>query len=137
MIMRFSLTKGIKIVYGDTVPLEILETLRLLAKKWIMPIMYHLNIKNQGFADLKRAIGKSISSNMLSRTLEELQSNHLIEKRIVSTSPIRVEYSLPILGSDLCELMDSLGAFGQKYLSIQSSDTATEDTFADLSNGVK
>ncbi len=53
---------------------------------------------------------------MLSQILQELQDLTIIEKRITSDSPIRVEYSLTVRGSDLCDLCLALGAFGSRYL---------------------
>lgn len=108
----------IDIHFGQELPQEVVTTLKLIGKKWAMPILYALHDKNLGFSDLKREIGNDkISSNMLSRALEELQQNNLIEKRIISMSPIRVEYSVTIYGDDLCDLCLALGAFGSKYLS--------------------
>lgn len=108
--------RGIKVYFGEEVPPEVLTTIRLLSKKWAIPIMYHLYRQNLGFSELKREVGKRVSSTMLSRALDELQESNLVEKRIVSTSPIRVEYSLRPIGSDFCALVESLGIFGKKYL---------------------
>lgn len=107
---------GTEILFGNELPLEVLSTLRLIGKKWSLPILYMLHEKNQGFSELKKNIGEKISSNMLSRALDELQKYILIEKRIISTSPIRVEYSSSILGRDFCDLCQVIGAFGKKYL---------------------
>ncbi|MFQ5979318.1 MAG: winged helix-turn-helix transcriptional regulator [Candidatus Heimdallarchaeota archaeon] len=120
--MKLRLKKGTKIKFGDEVPNEVMTTVRLISKKWTVPIMYQIYLRNQGFSDLKREIGKKLSSTMLSRALENLQTANLIEKRIISTSPFRVEYSLTVLGSDFCSLIESLGGFGEKYLSVQASE---------------
>jgi DNA-binding HxlR family transcriptional regulator len=93
-----------------------MTTIRLLSKKWAVPIMYHLYRQNLGFSELKREVGMRISSTMLSRALDELQESNLVEKRVISTSPIRVEYSLLPIGSDFCALVESLEVFGKKYL---------------------
>ena len=107
---------GTELLFGDELPSEVLATLKLIGKKWSLPILYMLHEKNMGFSDLKKSIGEKISSNMLSRALDELQSYFLIEKRIISTSPIRVEYSSSVLGRDLCDLCQVIGAFGKKYM---------------------
>ena len=65
-----------------------------------------------GFNELKRELNNKINSNVLSQILQELQSKTLIEKRITSVSPIRVEYSLTVSGIDLCDLCLALGALG-------------------------
>ena len=109
--------KEVKIHFGSELPREIVITLRLISKKWAMPLLYALHNKNLGFSALKNRLGNgTISSNMLSRALEELQENNLLEKRVVSISPIRVEYSITVYGNDLCDLCLALGSFGSRYL---------------------
>ena len=104
-------------------PLDISKTLNLIGKKWIMPVLYVLRNKNLGFSDLKKIIGKGkISSNMLSNVLRELQQYNLIEKQIVSVSPIRVIYSRTYFTEDLYQLCNVLAGFGSKYLINKSSE---------------
>jgi DNA-binding HxlR family transcriptional regulator len=108
----------IEIRFGNELPDEVLATLRLISKKWSLPILYSLHERSFGFSELKLAIGEtsSISSNMLSRALDDLQALKLIEKRIISNSPMRVEYSSTVLGKDFCDLCQVIGGFGKKYL---------------------
>ena len=110
---------NINISFGSELPSDVLVTLKLIGKKWSLPILYLLEEKNLNFSDLKSALTENlkISSNMLSSALTELQSYQLIEKRILSESPLRVEYSSTVLGRDLCDLCQVIGAFGKKYLS--------------------
>ena len=115
--MNNGLVKDVNITFGSELPREIILTLKLIGRKWTMPILYALYNKTVlGFNELKRELKNQISSNMLSQILQELQNNTLIEKRITSDSPIRVEYSLTVSGSDLCDLCLALGAFGSRYL---------------------
>jgi len=115
--MNNDLVKDVNITFGSELPREIILTLKLIGRKWTMPILYTLYKKTVlGFNDLKRELKNKISSNMLSQILQELQDNTIIEKRITSDSPIRVEYSLTVRGSDLCDLCLALGAFGSRYL---------------------
>lgn len=115
----------IEISFGNELPTEVITTLRLISKKWSLPILYALEQKNLGFSDLKTEIGETqnISSNMLSRALDELLTLELIEKRILSDSPLRLEYSSTIIGKDLCDLCQVIGAFGKKYLTETAKDT--------------
>jgi DNA-binding HxlR family transcriptional regulator len=116
--VNFNLIKGVRINFGSELPREVIITLKLIGKKWTMPILYTLNDKNGlGFNELKRELKSKISSNMLSQVLEELTKKNLIEKEVISISPIRVDYSLTVCGQDLCDLCMAVGAFGSKYLS--------------------
>lgn len=109
---------NVKIEFGTELPTDIITTLKLIGKKWSLPILYSLETKDLSFSDLKTTLGENmnISSNMLSSALSELQTFQLIEKRILSTSPMRVEYSSTVLGRDLCDLCQVIGAFGKKYI---------------------
>ena len=117
----------IDIKFGNELPQEVLTTLHLISKKWSLPVLYTLHEKNLGFSELKSEISQNqnISSNMLSRALDELLTLQLIEKRILSDAPVRVEYSSTILGRDFCDLCQIIGAFGKKYLSETGSDLGT------------
>ena len=93
---------NVEISFGNELPDEVLATLRLISKKWSLPLLYKLHESNWGFSDLKAEITQGsnpISSNMLSKALDELQSLKLIEKRIINDAPVRVEYSSTILGN--------------------------------------
>lgn len=107
----------IEIKFGDELPTEVLTTIQLISKKWSLPVLYSLHEKNMGFSELKAELGQNISSNMLSRALDELHNLQLVEKRTLSESPLRFEYSTTVLGKDLCDLCQIIGAFGKKYLS--------------------
>ena len=120
---------NINISFGNELPSDVVVTLKLIGKKWSLPILYLLETRDYNFSDLKSALGENmnISSNMLSSALTELQSHQLIEKRILSESPLRVEYSSTILGRDLCDLCQVIGAFGKKYLSETKLSTDSID----------
>lgn len=118
----FSWSFGNKVnVEQHNFPQNISKTLNLLSKKWIMPVLFALQNQNLGFSELKKIIGNGkISSNMLSQGLTQLQEHNLIEKQVVSVSPIRVIYSRIIYTDDLYQLCDVLEAFGSKYLNNKS-----------------
>ena len=87
-----------------------------------MPLLYALENKSGlGFNELKRELKSKISSNMLSQVLEELLKTNLIEKHVVSLSPLRVIYSITMVDKDLCDLFLALGVFGSKYLTTEIS----------------
>ena len=90
-----SIEEKSKITFGSELPPEVLLTIKLIGKKWSLPILYALHDKiGLGFSELKRELKDCISSNMMSQVLGELQNNNLVEKRIISTSPIRISCTL-------------------------------------------
>ena len=115
----------IEVKFGNELPTEVITTIQLISKKWSLPVLYGLHERNMGFSELKTELGQNISSNMLSRALDELQTLQLVEKRTLSESPLRFEYSSTVLGKDLCDLCQIIGAFGKKYLTETGNETET------------
>jgi DNA-binding HxlR family transcriptional regulator len=119
----------VNIAFGKELPNNIIVTLKLIGKKWSLPILYLLLEKDLGFSDLKNKLNENmkVSSNMLSNALTELQTFQLIGRRIISTSPIRVEYSSTVFGRDFCDLCQIIGAFGKKYITETNISEAALD----------
>lgn len=99
-----------------------LDALELLSKKWhpiVVAVLQHRG--PLGFNDLLDEI-PDVSGKVLSGTLEPLQDAGLVERRVVSESPLRVEYSLTEAGADMESVFDALSEWGQRHL---ESATAT------------
>lgn len=62
-------------------------------KQWNLPILFTILNKQERFQQIKHELN-SITSKMLSGRLLELQGNRLVDKAIVSVSPIIPKYSL-------------------------------------------
>ena len=45
---------GTELMFGEELPSEVLATLKLIGKKWSLPILYMLHEKNMGFSELKK-----------------------------------------------------------------------------------
>jgi len=110
---------------GADIPVEsrrALDALELLSKKWhpiVVAVLQHRG--PLGFNDLLEEI-PDVSGKVLSGTLEALQDAGLVRRRVVSESPLRVEYSLTEAGADMESVFDALGEWGHHHL---DSATAT------------
>jgi len=81
---------------------RLVEVAGIVGNKW-HPVILHQLFRNEkmGFSELGSAID-DISSKMLSEGLSELEEEHgLITRRIKSSRPLRVEYSLTERGQEL------------------------------------
>ncbi len=99
-----------------TDPTEIFDvTQEVLGRKWHIRIVYHL-LENgpMGFSALKDEL-EGISSKMLSESLTTLEEDSLVDRRIVSERPVRVEYSLTERGRALEPAVSALVAWGSEY----------------------
>lgn len=86
--------------------------LGLLSGKWTLKILWELS---QGrpvrFNELRRNLG-DISNVMLSKTLRELEENHLVVRKQYNEVPPRVEYRLSDLGEAIEPSLRGLGDWG-------------------------
>jgi DNA-binding HxlR family transcriptional regulator len=78
-----------------------------IADKWSMMAMAVLENPTR-FNELKRRLD-GITQRVLTQTLRRLERNGMVERRVLATSPVGVEYALTPLGRSLQE------PFGQLY----------------------
>lgn len=78
-----------------------------IADKWSMMAMAVL-AEPRRFNEIKRHL-EGVTQRVLTQTLRRLERNGMIERRVLPTSPIGVEYSLTPLGESLRE------PFGRLY----------------------
>lgn len=93
-----------------------LEAIALLSKKWSPVVLLLLRHRGpQGFNDLLEGI-PGISSRVLSNTLESLQEAGLIERRVVSESPLRVQYERTDAGREMNPIFDGLADWANSHM---------------------
>ncbi|MEX2722001.1 MAG: winged helix-turn-helix transcriptional regulator [Candidatus Wukongarchaeota archaeon] len=90
------------------------ETIKIIGKKWYLIIIFELTKKPKGFNELKESV-KGISSKVLSESLKKLTEKEIVQRKIYSESPIRVEYSLTEKGLDLKAIFDDMRKWGVEW----------------------
>jgi len=91
------------------------DAMSLLSGKWKFHIVGTLIEGNTlGFMDLLREIN-GIGSKMLSKELQDLEINNLVNRKVMHTKPITVEYSITEYGKTLLPLIDELAKWGMDY----------------------
>lgn len=93
----------------------IVATMKMLGNEWNMIAIRYLHDEPMKFNQLKRAMG-NVSSKTLSRTLKHLASEGIVERRVLDTTPISVEYSLTVSGRELSDSLCELRSWGRKWL---------------------
>ena len=78
-----------------------------IANKWSMMCMAVLD-EPRRFNDIKRCL-QGVTQRVLTQTLRKLERDGLIERRVLPTSPVGVEYAITPLGESLRE------PFGRLY----------------------
>jgi DNA-binding HxlR family transcriptional regulator len=90
------------------------ESGKILGKKWYLVIVHRLMGRKMGFNELKEAVGE-ISAKILAQALQDLQEKQIVDRRLASESPVRVEYSLTEKGQDLQNVLAGLELWGRKW----------------------
>ena len=88
------------------------DAMDVLSGKWkiyIVSSICHYNKRR--FSDILNDI-PGISNKMLSKELKELEINKLIERTVLDTHPVTVQYALTKHGKTLQTIIDNLTSWG-------------------------
>lgn len=89
------------------------ECLSVIGGAWTPNILWHLSGGPRRFSELRHDIPR-ISAKMLTARLKSLESNGVVERRVLPTSPPSVEYSLTAHGRELLPAIEAIAAVGRK-----------------------
>ena len=92
------------------------QAVELVGKRWTGAI---LAVLMRGgplrFSEIAQAIPQ-LSDRLLSERMKELEARGIVERRVVSGSPARVEYELTEMGRDLAPALGELKAWARRWL---------------------
>ena len=87
------------------------NALKLISGKWKIKILEKLINKPIRFGKLKKDLD-TITSQMLSKQLKEMENDTLVKRKVIKSNPITVEYSLTQFGSSSLPIIRSLIKWG-------------------------
>ena len=93
--------------------LAIQDTLDVVGGKWKLVLISLLQNGEKKFNELSREAG--ISPRILSKELQELESNGLVSRHVRNTKPVTVEYALTPYSKTLSEVVLSLHEWGVNH----------------------
>mgnify|MGYP003575757980 FL=1 len=95
--------------------LAIKDAMEILSGKWKFHILGTLLLGDKlCFMDLLREVD-GIGTKMLSKELQDLESNHLITRTVLNTKPVTVEYQITEYGKTLEPIIDEIAKWGIAY----------------------
>lgn len=89
--------------------------LEQVADKWSVLLMAALCDAPMRFNEIKRTL-EGITQKSLTQSLRRLERNGIIDRRVIDTSPIAVEYSITPLGQSLKQPFQALYGWTVDYL---------------------
>lgn len=89
-------------------------TLKVVGGKWKPVILCHLTEGIKRFSELKRDM-PDITQKMLTQQLRELEDDGIIDRKVYTQVPPKVEYSLTEYGATIKEVLDVMSVWGLKH----------------------
>jgi DNA-binding HxlR family transcriptional regulator len=99
--------------------------IELIGAKWSGAVLQALFTGSHRFADLRAAI-PGVSDVMLTRRLRELEDAGLVERRVMPTSPVHVEYHLTQMGREAGPVLDAVIGWSHKWIPVPAGTTGEE-----------
>ncbi|RDI19013.1 HxlR family transcriptional regulator [Rhodococcus sp. AG1013] len=91
------------------------ELLDQILDKWSLAVLNELCERPSRFNDLRRAI-PAVTQKSLTATLRRLERNGIIQRELLSSRPIAVEYRITPLGKTLRHPVDVLLGWAETYM---------------------
>ena len=91
------------------------SAIELIGARWTGAILRALFTDQRRYAQIKAAI-PGLSDTMLAERLRTLEADGLIERRVIPSSPVQVEYHLTEKGLDLAPVLDAVIAWSHKWI---------------------
>lgn len=88
-------------------PCAIERGMRIIGGKWTGSILWHLKDGPVRFNDLCRMIGGA-SKKMITERLRRLEAQGLVEREVLDTSPVSVQYEITEFGRTALGFLDQL-----------------------------
>ena len=90
------------------------KAMDLIGKRWTGLILYQLLDGSQRFNEIESAL--PVSGRLLSERLKELEKEGLVERKVYSEVPVRVEYSLTEKGQALEDAIRNIESWATGWL---------------------
>jgi DNA-binding HxlR family transcriptional regulator len=91
------------------------QAIELIGKRWTGAILFVLLDGPLRFSEVKLLV-PDLSDRLLSERLKELESESIVERRVIDEMPVRVEYALTEKGRALEPAVRSLKVWARSWL---------------------
>jgi DNA-binding HxlR family transcriptional regulator len=110
-----------RVTYENVEHCPVTFTMEIIGGKWKLLIMYLVSNGINRFGKMSMML-RSISKQMLTTQLRELESDGIIERRIYAEIPPRVEYFLTPKGQSLLPIIVLMKEWGQRHLQPETQE---------------
>jgi DNA-binding HxlR family transcriptional regulator len=100
------------------------EAVELVGRRWTGAILRVLMEGALRFSEIAQAVPE-LSDRLLSERMKELERRGIVERRVISGPPLRVEYSLSQMGQELEPALAELQRWANRWLAERSERRAS------------
>jgi len=90
------------------------DTMDILSGKWKIRIIGELIFGKKRFGELNAKID-GIAAKMLSKELQDLETNHLVKRTVLDTKPVTVVYELTDYGRTVTPIINTMAEWGHQH----------------------
>ncbi|MEZ0072091.1 winged helix-turn-helix transcriptional regulator [Planotetraspora sp. GP83] len=109
-----------------TVCVRFHAAIELIGSRWSGAILRAMFTGQSRYAQIKAAV-PGLSDTMLTQRLRLLETEGLVERRVIPASPVQVEYYLTEKGRDLEPALEAVIAWSHKWIPIPEGGQADDD----------
>lgn len=88
--------------------------IELIGKRWTGAIVVALTERPMRYGELGKAV-PGLSDRLLSQRLRELEEEGLVERHVEAGTPVRVTYSLTVVGQELDPVLSELKSWARRW----------------------
>jgi DNA-binding HxlR family transcriptional regulator len=100
------------------------EAVELIGRRWTGAILRVLMGGPLRFSEIAQAVPE-LSDRLLSERMKELEARGMVERRVLSGPPLRVEYQLSRMGQELEPALAELQHWANRWLRRKSGKAAS------------
>jgi DNA-binding HxlR family transcriptional regulator len=91
------------------------EAVELVGRRWTGAILRVLMDGPMRFSEIAQAVPE-LSDRLLSERMKELEARGIVERRVISGPPLRVEYELSRMGRELEPALSEIQRWARRWL---------------------
>jgi DNA-binding HxlR family transcriptional regulator len=107
--------------YSDHICVRFQIAVEIIARRWTTLIIKVLMDSPMRFNELAERLAV-VSDRVLSERLKELEQEKIVERRVSTEPPIRVEYSLTDKGRALSPIMAAIEHWSHEWIILETQD---------------
>jgi DNA-binding HxlR family transcriptional regulator len=93
------------------------QAVEVIGARWNGAIVRAVLDGRHRYAEIKAVI-PGVGDTMLAQRLKSLEAEDVVERRLVSTAPVRIEYHLTPKGAALAPVVEALKAWAHEWLPV-------------------